>query len=68
MAFLSKSCKLISSSIKLLKTMKERDELWAATVCQSCFRSRREQRKYKAHLHRYKVMTEMVQTERSYMR
>jgi hypothetical protein len=87
LAFMSKSYKLISLSIKLIKQLrgKEKDELWAATVCQSRIRSRLARKRYKVqvvsssrfslfhvfqqgHLHRYKVISEMVQTERSYMR
>jgi hypothetical protein len=70
LAFMSKSYKLISASIKLIKQLrgKEKDELWAAILCQSRIRSRLARKRYKSHLHRYKVISEMVQTERSYMR
>ncbi len=70
LAFMSKSYKLISMSIKLIKQLrgKEKDEVWAATLCQSRVRARLARKRYKSHLHRYKVISEMVQTERSYMR
>lgn len=60
--------KLLATSIHLMKNMRARDLEWAATFVQSRFRCQREKRRFKKHLHRFRVMSEMVQTERSYMR
>jgi hypothetical protein len=57
LAFMSKAYKLISMSTKLIKQLrgKEKDLLWAATLCQSRVRARLARKRYKSHLHRYKV-------------